>query len=111
MQALWRQCPEEERRSYSRQRTYRYRASISDISGQDIHTHNGQPDRAIMEVRNWLVSASKKKASPGGAEIAERYEQFVRDLPKMCTRLKRRHTKLTFVDFSETVEIWLNSPR
>lgn len=38
---------------------YRYRASISDIPGQDIHTHNGKPERAITEVRNWLANVSK----------------------------------------------------
>jgi hypothetical protein len=43
---------------------YRYRASISDISGQDIHSHKGDPMRAISEVRNWLASVSKTKGLP-----------------------------------------------
>src|SRR5688572_1615939 len=29
---------------------YRYRNSISDIAGQDIHAHGGEPERAIVEV-------------------------------------------------------------
>jgi hypothetical protein len=32
---------------------YRYCESLSDISGLDIGTHDGTPDRAIHEVRNW----------------------------------------------------------
>jgi hypothetical protein len=37
---------------------YRYRAFISDISGQDIRVHGGDPERAIQEVRDWLRLAS-----------------------------------------------------
>jgi hypothetical protein len=90
---------------------YRYRTSVSDISGQDIHAHNGDPERAITEVRNWLANSSKTKGLPGGAEIAERYARFVRDLPNICNKLKRRPKDLTFADFSETVETWLKSTR
>jgi hypothetical protein len=90
---------------------YRYRAFISDISGQDIHSHGGEPKRAIAEVRNWLANVSKTKGLPGGADIAERYARFVRDLPRVCKKLKRRPEDLTFADFSEAVEIWLKAAR
>jgi len=90
---------------------YRYRTSISDISGQDIHAHRGEPERAIVEVRNWLASASGSKGLPGGAEIASRYVRFVRDLPDLCVNMKRQPEKLTFADFAETVDIWLESDR
>lgn len=90
---------------------YRYRTFISDISGQDIHIHNGEPKCAITEVRNWLANASKTKGLPGGEEIVERYAQFTKDLPKICKKLKRLPKDLTFADFSETVEIWLKSAR
>ena len=42
---------------------YRYRASISDISGQDIHSHGARPESAITELRNWLASLSKIKCN------------------------------------------------
>ncbi len=90
---------------------YRYRASFSDISGQDIHTHKGKPETAIKEIRNWLANVSKIGALPGGAEIAARYKRFVRDLPKICKKLRRLPKDLTFLDYSETVEIWLKSSR
>lgn len=90
---------------------YRYRTSISDISGQDTHSHKGKPNQAIKEVRNWLANASNTKGLPGGAEIAGRYTQFMKDLPGICKRLKRQPKDLTFADFSETVEIWLKSAR
>lgn len=90
---------------------YRYRASISDISGQDIHHHRGDPTRVIAEVRNWLVNASGMKRLPGGTEIAARYAHFMKDLPKNCKKLKRQPKDLTFADFSEMVEIWLGTAR
>ena len=90
---------------------FRYRTSISDISGQDIHVHKGQPKRAITEVRDWLANISKIKGLPGGLEIGKRYTRFVKDLPDFCEKLKRQPNKLTFADLSETVEIWLESVR
>jgi len=57
---------------------YRYRAFISDISGQDIHSHRGDPKRAIAEVRNWLANVSMTKGLPGGADIAARHARFIK---------------------------------
>lgn len=90
---------------------YRYRAFISDISGQDIHAHKGEPKRAIAEIRNWLANISTQKGLPGGAEIAARYARFAKDLPRICRKLKRRPKDLTFADYSEMVEIWLKAAR
>jgi hypothetical protein len=63
--------------------------------------------RAIWEVRDWLATASGAKGLPGGREIGARYLRFVKQLPKVCRRLKRNPKDLTFGDFSEMVEIWL----
>jgi hypothetical protein len=90
---------------------FRYRASISDIAGQDIHVHKGLPRHAIVEVRDWLVNVSRTKGLPGGMEIAKRYTRFVKDLPDICNNLKRQPDKLTFADLSEMVEIWLKWAR
>jgi hypothetical protein len=84
---------------------YRYRAFISDISGQDIHWHKGEPKRAIAEVRNWLAGVSKTRGLPGGADIAVRYARFIRDLPRLCRKLKRQPKDLTFADFYEMVRV------
>jgi hypothetical protein len=90
---------------------FRYRVFISDISGQDIHTHNGEPARAITEVRNWLATRSGARGLPGGTDVAAHYAKFVKDLPTICENLKRQPNALTFADFAETVEIWLESER
>ncbi len=90
---------------------FRYRASISDIAGQDIHTHDATPEVAVREVRDWLSNSSKIKGLPGGLEIAERYLQLLGKLPDLCQPLKRQPDSLTFADYCEMVNIWLNSER
>lgn len=90
---------------------FRYRSFISDISGQDIHAHNGEPRQAIVEVRNWLATASQRRRLPGGAEIADRFARFQRDLPELCSKLKRNREDLIFVDLAEMIPIWLKANR
>lgn len=80
---------------------------MSDIAGQDIRVHRGHPDKAITEVRDWLVGVSKTLGVPGGMEIGQRYMRFANDLPRICERLKRHPKNLTFADFFETVDLWL----
>jgi hypothetical protein len=90
---------------------YRYRESISDISGHDIHSHAGEPEQAIVEVRNWIVGVSRRKGLPGGAEIVSRYNRFLDDLPRLCRELRRQPSTLTFLDLSEIMSNWLETSR
>ena len=90
---------------------YRYRNFISDIAGQDIHAHEGKPEKAIVEVRDWLSSASRRKGLPGGAAIVQRYSQFRHQLPALCEDLKRQEDSLTFSDLSEMISLWLQANR
>jgi len=85
---------------------YRYRASISDMSGQDIHAHGGDPERAIVEVRNWLANRSRRKKLPGGAEIATRYRRFREDASRICGELKLAVNQLTFGDRCDVIGFW-----
>ena len=88
---------------------YRYRALISDISGQDIRMHGGDPERAIREVRDWLRLTSKRTTLPGGAEIIQRYRRFRNDLPDLCAALGLEQDRLTFLDLSKMVTDWLRN--
>jgi hypothetical protein len=90
---------------------YRYRNFISDVAGQDIHAHGGNPEKAIVEVRDWLSSASRRKQLPGGHAIAERYAKFRTELPHLCVTLRRREESLTFPDLSEMISLWLRANR
>ena len=66
---------------------HRYQGFISDIAGQDIKSHNNDPDEAIKNVRNWLSTSSGRKSIPGGAAICTRYAAFRLALPDICARL------------------------
>jgi hypothetical protein len=87
---------------------YRYQKFISDIAGQDIAAHNGNPDVAIKAVRNWLSAATSKSVKiPGGTAIAHRYAIFRAELPPTCQRLQLNVEELTFSDYVLQVEEWL----
>jgi hypothetical protein len=90
---------------------HRYRAFISDISGQDIRSHNAEPEKAIREVRDWLRTMSRRRTLPGGGEIIEHYRRFQNDLPRICKELALEPDRLTFLDFSEATAQWLRTSR
>ena len=90
---------------------YRYQAFISDISGQDIHAHNGEPEDAIREVRRWLAVASKRKGLPGGADIVNRYRRFRADLHDLCRAARLEPDELTFKDLTRLIVGWLRTNR
>jgi hypothetical protein len=90
---------------------YRYRQFISDISGQDISAHGGDPERAIRAVRDWLQAASKRKALAGGGEIVERYRRFQAELQAICAEEGLEADRLTFIDLSTLIADWLRTNR
>jgi hypothetical protein len=57
------------------QSRYDYQKALSDISGWDIHSHNGDHIAAVRHVRNWLVSQAGA-ARVGPAQILSNYATF-----------------------------------
>ena len=88
---------------------WRYRKSLSDLSGRDIRAHKGRPTLAIAAVRYWLVTASRSTDSPGGAFIVQQYRRFRRQLPVLCKAAKRNVGELSFWDYRATVSVWLTN--
>lgn len=90
---------------------YRYQMFISDIAGQDISDHRGDARNAIGAVRNWLRLERDPLMviTPGGRKIAKRYEQFCRDLPALCVKLKWDTKRLPFADLSLAIAIWIKA--
>lgn len=86
---------------------YRYQMFISDISGQDVKSHDGDTDTLISVVRDWLNDASGRKTIPGGRRIRQRYEQFWAQLPDICQEAQLDLDELTFNDYSLFVSEWL----
>lgn len=57
------------------ERRYDYQKALSDISGWDIEVHNGDHQKAVKRVRNWLVAqAGAPKIGP--AKILGEYAGF-----------------------------------
>jgi hypothetical protein len=86
---------------------YRYRKSLSDLSGRDVRAHQGTPTQAITVVRDWLVTESGRNDAPGGAFIVQRYRRFRRQLPKLCKTTRRKVAELSFWDYRGIVSAWL----
>ena len=57
------------------EKKYRYLAAISDLSGFDIQSHEGNHQKAVRKVRNWLVNESSAEAV-GAARILNAYTDF-----------------------------------
>jgi hypothetical protein len=87
---------------------YRYRAALSDISGQDIASHNGVARHAIRVVRDWLDTNRRNRRSlPGGNHIYNRYLQFSRQLPGASRADNLDVGDLTYADLCRAISAWL----
>lgn len=86
---------------------YRYQQFISDISGQDIRSHNDLPRDAIRAVREWLNATTGRRTIPGGAQIARRFDQFTNDLPEICLNAELELREVTYNDYCNFVSDWL----
>lgn len=90
---------------------YRYRNFCSDISGQDVKAHGGEPDRALEAVRNWLGTFSIDQGMgtiPGPKKMSERYAAFMDQLPVQCAGFHLEPDKLSFVELRTLIEEWLD---
>lgn len=87
---------------------YRYQKFCSDIAGQDIRAHAGQPAQAIAAVRAMLSTTLDGEGRvPGPATIRERFTRFRGDLATATRALHVRTSELQFVEYRAFVEEWL----
>jgi len=79
---------------------YRYQQFISDIGGQDIKAHQGEPRLVIRHVRDFLLAAvpDNQGLLPGGADIFRRFGDFQAALPELCAEARVGIDELTFTD-------------
>jgi hypothetical protein len=88
----------------------RYHRFCSDIAGQDIRAHGGEPAGAIAAVRAMLSTALEGHARlPGEAMIGSRFEKFRAELPSICHRMYLRPAELQFVEFRYLLRDWLST--
>ena len=88
---------------------YRYQQFISDIAGQDIQAHRNTPEDLITVGRNWLRIASGRRLIPSGSIICQRYQEFMRDLPRTARKYQLAVEDLIFNDYTLVIEEWLKT--
>jgi hypothetical protein len=86
---------------------FRFHAYVSDIAGQDIAHHEGDPNRAIARVRDWLRSETGRPDIPGARAMQLKYAAFRSELPAICEQFNLDILALTFADFLFVAGHWL----
>lgn len=87
---------------------YRYQTFISDIAGQDIHSHEGDLDQLISNIASWLRAEAKDSMVPGGKVIAEEFATFKGAIPKICKDRKLAADELTYLDLKSIATEWIS---
>lgn len=86
---------------------YRYQVALSDIAGQDIRSHEDDPDRMVETIRDWLRTASNRQGLPGPSTIKDQYVRFKAQLPAMCDAAGHDPSALNYLDYLGFAEVWL----
>jgi hypothetical protein len=87
---------------------YRYQKFMSDIAGQDIHCHRGDPGHAVSEVVNWLRLYSSVANVPGGARAAVEFDRLTDELPSILRGQELLAEEMTLSDYSAIVLTYLD---
>lgn len=88
---------------------YRYQKFISDISGQDVKSHENKIEKLIEVIRNWLNNQSKNTKIPTGDHIFKKYQKFKRELPLISKADNKKASNLTYKDFCIVISVWLQA--
>ena len=86
---------------------YRFQKYISDIAGQDIKSHNSNPEILIKLVRDTLNSSRINGSIVGANAIIKSYKDYQSKLPKIRRSLKLRKEDVTYADQTQMIEQWL----
>jgi hypothetical protein len=85
---------------------FRFKAFISDISGQDIKSYNNSIPLIIKRIRDWL-SNKTVMALPSAKFIHAEYDKFLKDLPGLCKKQKWYQDELTYWELTGLVQTWI----
>lgn len=85
---------------------FRYRSSVSDLSGVDIQVHSDEPEKVIPILRNWLATVSRRQL-PGPDHLLQLHRSFRLDLPAIAERLGFGAHPIPYVDFERITAQWI----
>lgn len=87
---------------------YRYQRFISDLAGMDVSAHDGNPERAVQQVRNWLSTNSRAANIPDGVNVVRYHRRFVAEaLPILAERFDGDLEAVPYADYLSYVSTWL----
>lgn len=78
-------------------------------AGQDIHSHQGDVNRLIVELATWLRAQSGDVHIPGGVAIGAEFAAFNLTLPAIYAARQLDPAEVTFGDFSAVVVQYLTT--
>ena len=89
---------------------YRYQKVISDISGNDIKSHNNNPENIIKAIRDWYKLILKKVTSY--KEIWLAFNEFEFDYEEILTEDgydPKDINAVTFKDIIDFMKVWISN--
>lgn len=86
---------------------YRYQKFISDIAGIDITPHHNSQKKLIIAVRNWLVTASRRRNIPSGSKIYLRFKSFQSGMRRACRQMSLEYDAMPFIELTHNMSDWL----
>lgn len=86
---------------------FRYQKYISDIAGQDIKAYDGDIEKIIKIVRDWIKSLDHQESIFGAKKISQRYTRFLEELPVLKRELDLdEEEKMIYADYLTLIEFW-----
>jgi hypothetical protein len=88
---------------------HRYDRTLSDISGQDVDTHENEPAQAIRCVRDWLSDHRRAGEAPlpGAVALTADFDRFRREVGRLLAPRRLDPEHLTHSDYLFAVSDWL----
>jgi hypothetical protein len=88
---------------------YRYQKFISDIAGQDIHSHGNKPELLVEKLAGWFRDESPGQFVPGGKSILKDFQEFNSALPDLCAARLLDPSEMTFQDYHVAAARWIRT--
>lgn len=94
---------------------FNLKKSLSDLSGQDVKTHEDDILTIMQGVRDWLDDkCSKRKGSlilPHGPALKEHFDNFTSSLPDLCAAMNYGWTvdTMTYQDYLYLASPWITA--
>ncbi len=90
---------------------YDLKKSLSDLSGQDVKTHNDDTLQIIQGVRDWLDDKAPKGRGTmifaHAPYLKIQFDQFTASLPALCQGMNWAVDNLTYADYLYLASPWI----